>query len=123
MLKIEVRSFPTLVDGHAQELLLAVLPPGPEGGSLLMVGSVQLECDGRWASVCRLYVDQRYRRQGIARRLMGHAIRAACDAECETLALNCRKDNAAALGLYDKLGFVVGPEDEQGNYGLYKRLD
>lgn len=61
--------------------------------------------------IVNLNVSQEYRRQGVATRLL----LAACSSYAQThkdvqVTLDVRKDNAAALALYSKLGFVVTDE-------------
>ena len=54
-----------------------------------------------------LAVDQAFRRQGLALRLMEHGFEEARLAGCRFAYLEVRPSNGPALGLYDALGFKV----------------
>jgi ribosomal-protein-alanine N-acetyltransferase len=47
------------------------------------------------------------RRKGLARALLDHALRFACERGVRLVLLEVRRSNAAAIGLYRKLGFVA----------------
>jgi [ribosomal protein S18]-alanine N-acetyltransferase len=47
------------------------------------------------------------RRRGIARTLLEHALRFACERGVRLVLLEVRRSNAGAIGLYRKLGFVA----------------
>ena len=57
--------------------------------------------------VHNLAVDMAFRRQGLARQLMEHALAEARGAECRSAYLEVRPSNEAALALYAALGFTV----------------
>src|SRR5262249_45284683 len=65
---------------------------------LPMIGRIQ-------ARIEEVFVDRFYRRQGIAVRLIRHAIRLATTHGALTIDLNTRSSRSEALGLYRKLGF------------------
>jgi ribosomal-protein-alanine N-acetyltransferase len=54
-----------------------------------------------------LAVDLPWRRQGLARRLLGDVFRVAAAAGAQSATLEVRQSNAAARGLYESLGFRV----------------
>ncbi|MEO7094582.1 MAG: ribosomal protein S18-alanine N-acetyltransferase [Polyangiales bacterium] len=47
------------------------------------------------------------RRQGLARKLLDHALRFACEKGVRLVLLEVRRSNAAAIGLYRELGFIA----------------
>lgn len=57
------------------------------------------------AYVTNVGVLPEYRRNGIARALVSAAINAAEERECEFITLEVRESNAAAIALYEALGF------------------
>jgi N-acetylglutamate synthase len=59
-----------------------------------------------WLGVTALTVDQSRRRGGIGRHLMGELMRWAVAHGARQVYLQVAADNAAALGLYERLGFV-----------------
>lgn len=67
------------------------------------VGLLMIPEDG---DVLNITVDPALRRLGIGERLMASASEAALRAGVTALHLEVREGNTAALGLYDKLGFV-----------------
>lgn len=69
------------------------------------------------STVARLYsiaVDARYRGRGVAGQLMAAAEAAARARGCERFRLEVRVDNAAAIRLYERLGFAMS--DRIGGY-------
>lgn len=57
------------------------------------------------AQILDIAVEPRQRGRGIARLLMGHAFAVARQQGAEVMALEVRASNAAAIGLYERLGF------------------
>lgn len=53
-----------------------------------------------------LAVDPAWRRQGMARRLVGEVVRDAAAAGATQATLEVRRSNTAALALYERLGFA-----------------
>ena len=72
--------------------------------------------DGAW--VCSAMVETPYRGMGVAEALLRRAIAAAREAGAEELRLVVHADNAPALALYRKLGFVC-----DGSPALAERLE
>lgn len=61
------------------------------------------------SKIARIYsivVDRPGRGRGLAKRLVAHAERVARNAGCDRVALEVREDNAAARGLYARLGYA-----------------
>lgn len=52
-----------------------------------------------------LFVDDAFRKQGIATKLMEKVVQDAKDKNCEYISLTSRKDRVESHGLYKKLGF------------------
>jgi ribosomal-protein-alanine N-acetyltransferase len=57
------------------------------------------------AQLTNLVVDLAFRRRGIGRELLGHALRDAKAQGCRTMTLEVRAHNEAALALYAQAGF------------------
>jgi ribosomal protein S18 acetylase RimI-like enzyme len=58
------------------------------------------------ADVLTLYTPPTHRRLGMARALLEHFLTEARDAKCPTVTLEVRASNAAAIGLYKRMGFT-----------------
>lgn len=58
------------------------------------------------AQLANIAVDPDCRRQGIGRKLMDFCIHSANQAGCETLSLEARLSNEAALAMYHSYGFI-----------------
>jgi len=71
-----------------------------------VVGNVTLSRSRGGYLVSNLAVHPDYRRRGIARRLMEAVIDTVEKRRAPWVALEVRRDNGAAKGLYEKLGFV-----------------
>lgn len=74
------------------------------GGEIVGLASLRAVLDE--ADVGNVAVAQRFRRQGIARRLMDALLREAAARGVRTVHLEARAGNGAAIGLYRSLGFV-----------------
>lgn len=108
---------PRLASAHAQafdvpwdELNLAELLSGPGAFALLAVaedtlGMVLCRAIAGEAEVLTLAVPPWTRRRGVGLALMTAAIGAARAAGAEAMFLEVDIDNAAAVGLYERLGF------------------
>ena len=74
-----------------------------------IVGAVVVvpEFESMHASIMSIAVEHRYRRTGVARRLM-YAALAQLSAHIRTVSLEVRVENAGARALYERLGFRVG---------------
>lgn len=85
----------------ATELLpLALIDEGPQGPRGYAVRDVM----GEVGFVGQLVVDPAYRGQGVGRRILEELARAFRQHGCRRWALNVKRDNAPALGLYGSLG-------------------
>lgn len=72
-----------------------------------VVGNLSLSRSRGGCLISNLAVHPDYRRKGIATRLMEAAIDRVKEREAPWVALEVRRDNWAAKGLYEKLGFVT----------------
>ena len=57
--------------------------------------------------VTNVAVFHSFRRKGIGEALVKHCIRKAADENCSFISLEVRVSNAAAISLYEKLGFLA----------------
>ena len=89
-----------------------------------VVGTVALRPDAdRRCELCRMYLDARYRRRGLGRRLLAHALREARRRGCQELYLKTASVLTEALALYRQAGFeVVTGAPVGGNCDLLMRL-
>jgi N-acetylglutamate synthase len=71
------------------------------------VGSGRGALDEGWFAVHALSVEPSYRRQGHARALLAALLRWGADRDAVIAWLHVETDNAAALALYDALGFTT----------------
>lgn len=71
-------------------------------GCLVMTGPV----DGR-TEIKRLWTDPAHRGRGVAASLVDAALRRAAESGVHTVRLSVWEWRAAAIGLYERLGFVV----------------
>jgi [ribosomal protein S18]-alanine N-acetyltransferase len=71
------------------------------------------------AEILTVAVETASRRKGVGRALIGEALRQASNAGAKTMFLEVGKDNAPALALYERLGFVKVGE----RAGYYRRPD
>lgn len=78
-----------------------------EGGSTLAKGRASLS-DGTelWVGLTDLWVSPTHRRGGLSAAVLGSLLAWAAEQGATTAYLQVRLDNAAALELYDRLGFV-----------------
>jgi N-acetylglutamate synthase len=85
---------------------------GPAEVDFVSVGS-PIVAKGRgsvvddWAGLTDIWVAPDHRRQGLARLVMSALVERAAERGARTAYLQTRGDNAAALALYDELGFVT----------------
>ncbi len=73
------------------------------GGSVKAVGRIATL--GTWAMATRLFVDPSHRGKGLAQQLMLRLMAAAKEDGATKIALQVDLENAAALALYDSMGF------------------
>ena len=76
------------------------------GRRLVGVVVVATDAEARDVTIVSLAVDQRWRRQGVASRLLRTALAQVPEEIC-TAVLEVRPDNGGARALYDSLGFRV----------------
>lgn len=74
--------------------------------SALLVGYGGLLFAAEEAHVTNIAVDPKRRREGFARRILGHLAETAIDRGAQALTLEVRVSNEAALGLYREFGFA-----------------
>jgi ribosomal protein S18 acetylase RimI-like enzyme len=72
-----------------------------------IVGTAITSWDGRWAWVGRMAVHRDYRRRGIAKLLLAESERALAALGADFVSLLMNRENAAALGLYEGLGYTL----------------
>jgi ribosomal protein S18 acetylase RimI-like enzyme len=82
----------------------AVVRSGGTGGSVLAIGRASL--DRGWIGVTAVEVDPAHRRRGLASHLMRALLDWAAEAGVRDAYLQVADENAAALALYDRLGFA-----------------
>jgi ribosomal protein S18 acetylase RimI-like enzyme len=88
---------------------------GTVGGAI--VASAMVGYDGHRGWINYLAVDARYRRQGLAARLMDEVERRLRQLGCPKINLQIRRDNLQAIGFYERIGYT---EDAVVSFG--KRL-
>ncbi len=88
----------------------------PEGGIL---GYVCYWCVADEIQILNIAVHKDFRRRGIARAMLAHAIGTGCDKKARIATLEVRKSNTAARRLYESFGFrQVG--ERPNYYGVYQ---
>lgn len=114
---MEILRLNSEVDGNQSTLLIAL----GEGG---IMGKVELMAASRQsAGIARLFVRPEHRRTGVAATLMRHAEEIALhDYSCHTVGLTLAKDNSEARALYDRLGYMLAYEYDDGSFIMCKRL-
>jgi ribosomal protein S18 acetylase RimI-like enzyme len=60
-----------------------------------------------WAGLTDLWVAPEHRRQGLAAVVLDSLLRWAAEQGATTVALQARRDNAAALAFYDRVGLTT----------------
>jgi [ribosomal protein S18]-alanine N-acetyltransferase len=71
------------------------------------------------AEILTIAVEAAFRGKGVGRALLGEVLRQASNAGAKAMFLEVAKDNAPALALYERLGFVKVGE----RAGYYRRND
>lgn len=69
-----------------------------------------------------LAVRPDYRRRGIARRLLEHIEKKACETGCRRITLEVREDNQTARQLYESFGFDAGQPGSSAQSFFVKSL-
>ena len=82
-------------------------PANPESPGLAAFSSTLFTEDPGEMKLDKLYVDPRWQRRGVGRRLLVEAICRAEAALCHTLILAVNKKNEPAIAAYQKYGFSV----------------
>lgn len=88
----------------AEDVVFAAVRPAPPPAPLAAVGRGVLT-DG-WLGVTAVTVDEQYRRQGLATAVMGALQRWAAERAAHSVYLQVVADNAPALALYRRAGFI-----------------
>lgn len=68
-----------------------------------------------------VYVTDEARGSGLGRALMDHATKRALERGCRRMELDTNETNAAAIGLYESLGFVNGSSAYEGRDLYFRR--
>ena len=93
----------TFADELYNDAVSLVVAEG-EDGAVLGYGEVRAILDE--GTLEKIVVDPRFRRQGVAEEILRAYLRLG-QAHLAFLTLEVRESNAAAIGLYEKLGFQV----------------
>ncbi len=94
------------VSPQARHWLVAVRPETPgDGASAQIVGFAGVMLVADEAHVLNIVVDPRLQGTGIGRVLLSQLLLDAVDKGAASATLEVRADNAAALALYDRVGF------------------
>jgi ribosomal protein S18 acetylase RimI-like enzyme len=73
-----------------------------------IVGYIEARAGGREGTICSVCVDGRHRRQGIGRKLVALSLKAIeATMGSGTIWLYVREENAAAIKLYESMGFSI----------------
>lgn len=107
----------TTIDGRTETQIVAV----EKGAHLIGVVKVQFK-ERTSAAVRQLFVDPEYRKRGVGSELMRLCIHAAVSEKCQTIALTLAAQNRGAWPFYEKLGFIVAFEHDDGDLILAKPL-
>ncbi|HVR64033.1 MAG TPA: GNAT family acetyltransferase [Polyangia bacterium] len=83
-----------------------------------IVAAAMAGYDGHRGWVNYVAVDPRHRQQGLAARLMGEIERRLRQLGCPKISLQIRRDNLAAVGFYERIGYA---QDDVVSFG--KRLE
>jgi len=93
------RSFRTLLENPYCFYFVALVD------GLIVGGAGYTELCGE-ANIDNVVVDERYRGMGIAQRMLGELIRRGEEKGVQAFTLEVRAGNAAAIHVYEKLGFA-----------------
>jgi len=121
--RLSRRAIRAFIASPRQPLLVAKI-----GGTLAGYAVLALRANSRLARLYSIAVDQRFGRRGVGRALM-HSVEAhAARRGCAALRLEVRKDNGAAIALYESQGYrPIGEyldyyEDGGAAFRMEKRL-
>jgi GNAT superfamily N-acetyltransferase len=111
------RSVEALLEDERTEFLLAGEPP-TGFAQLRFRPSVWTGAEDAWLE--DVYVGEDARRTGLGRALVEGCLERARERGCRRIQLDCNERNAAALALYESLGFSAAqPGRWQGGRDLY----
>jgi GNAT superfamily N-acetyltransferase len=111
------RSVEALLEDERTEFLLAGEPPSGFA-QLRFRPSVWTGAEDAWLE--DVYVGEDARRAGLGRALVEGCLERARQRGCRRIQLDCNERNAAALSLYESLGFSAAqPERWRGGRDLY----
>lgn len=85
-----------------------------QGNTVCGIGSMY--CVAGEGQIMNIAVSEKYRRQGIAERIMNFLDKEAVKRNCENITLEVAENNLSAISLYEKCGYTaVG--NRKGFYG------
>ena len=105
--KITIRQIAGDLKLEPAQVLLAVAQPKNKTGSLIYKGFLYYWLVGDEFQIIDIGTQVAYRRSGIAEQILAFLIKNRGPNPLGKITLEVRADNLAAIGLYDKLGFVV----------------
>ena len=87
---------------------------------LLAFGQIRMFDDGNRGHLSRIVVSPLLRGKGVGQLFVNELIKEARRLHCRTISLHVVKENAIAIGLYHKLGFII-PDKQPDNLraGIY----
>ena len=69
------------------------------------IGNIIFNEDNRWAHALHIFIDEKYRRKGLATKMLQHLESLARDKRMSILTLRVMPKNEPAMDLYEKMGF------------------
>lgn len=84
--------------------------------------SVKVIFENRKAHFFHLFVDQKYRQQGLAKMLLDHAIQFVEKSKLNYITLHVASKNVRARSIYKQFGFIEVGETSRGSIKMKKDL-
>ena len=69
------------------------------------IGNIIFNEDNKWAHALHIFIDEKYRKKGLATKMLQHLESLARDKKMKTLTLRVMPKNVPAKKLYQKMGF------------------